>query len=110
MRPVRDRYAGGFSGLNPWQRSVGRLGEALGGVTLEQWGAAGVLAVLGGGAILDQGEPGDVKFLHLVDGLADDRSHWQGQQRAHAGEHGGVDRIGLACAPAAWPKRRACQG
>lgn len=74
------------------------LRQALGGMALEQGRTTRMLAVLGGGSILDQGEPGDVEFLHVVNGLAVDRSHWQRQQRPHASEHGGIDRVGLGVA------------
>lgn len=54
-----------------------------------------MIAVLGCGPILDQGEPGDMELLHLVDGLAGNRPRRRRQQRTHAGEHGGIDCVGL---------------
>ena len=54
-----------------------------------------MLTVLVGCPVLDQGEPGRVEFLHVVDGLAGDRPHRRSEQRAHAGKHVGIYCVGL---------------
>ena len=86
--------AGFQSGIDGRDLAVD-LRQALSGMALEQRCPAGMLTVPGGGPVLDQGEPGDVRFLYLVDGLTDDGPHRRCQQRTHAGEHGGIDGIGL---------------
>ena len=74
------------------------LSEALGGLALEQGGAAGVAAVAGGCPVLHQGAPGDVQFLHLVEPCADHGPHRWFEHGRPSREHGRVHRIGLGMA------------
>jgi hypothetical protein len=72
------------------------LAQALLGLTLEQGRAVRMASVAGGDAVLDQGAAGNVQLLHGVEGRAHDRPHRRLQERREAGEHGGVDRVGLS--------------
>ena len=52
-------------------------------------------AVLGGGAILDQGFTGDMELLEVSQCIAAGGSRFQLQHRAHASQHCGVQRVGF---------------
>ena len=71
------------------------LPKALPGLALEQGRAVRVAAVPGGDAVLHQGAARDVQLLHGVEGRAHDRSHRGLEKGGEAGQHGGVDRVGL---------------
>ena len=58
-----------------------------------------MVAVGGRDSVFDQATPCDQQLLHVADRLADDRPGLQRIEGAEAGEHGGIDGVGLGTLP-----------
>ena len=71
------------------------LAQPLVGQALEQGRSMDMVAVGGRDPVFDQTTPGDEQLLHVAERLADDRPGLQRIESAEAGEHGGIDGVGL---------------
>ena len=74
---------------------VWSLPQALSGLALEERNAHDLGAIAAGGAVLDERPPGGDELGQLVQQRALRRAGFRLQQRAQAGEQGGIDPVGL---------------